>query len=73
MATAWDMPTPYPDKTFHTENIAIFADDVAKATDGELTIKIHSAGSLYQTSRNKKCRSRRAGADRGIFPVPAVQ
>jgi TRAP-type C4-dicarboxylate transport system substrate-binding protein len=42
------MPTPYPDKTFHTQNIAIFADDVAKATGGELTIKIHSAGSLFK-------------------------
>jgi TRAP-type C4-dicarboxylate transport system substrate-binding protein len=48
MATSWDMPTPYPDKTFHTENIAIFAEDVAKATGGELTIKIHSAGSLFK-------------------------
>ncbi len=48
MAASWDMPTPYPDKTFHTENIAIFADEVAKATDGALTIKIHSAGSLYK-------------------------
>ncbi len=48
MAAAWDLPTPYPDKTFHTENIAIFADEVAKATDGALTIKIHSAGSLYK-------------------------
>ncbi len=48
MAAGWDMPTPYPDKTFHTQNIAIFAEDVAKATDGKLTIKIHSAGSLYK-------------------------
>ncbi len=48
MAASWDMPTPYPDKTFHTQNIAIFADDVAKATGGELTIKIHSAGSLFK-------------------------
>lgn len=47
-ATSWDMPTPYPDKTFHTQNIAIFAEDVAKATGGELTIKIHSAGSLFK-------------------------
>ena len=47
-STSWDMPTPYPDKTFHTQNIAIFAEDVAKATGGELTIKIHSAGSLYK-------------------------
>ncbi len=48
MATSWDMPTPYPDKTFHTQNIALFAEDVAKATDGALIIKIHSAGSLFK-------------------------
>jgi len=48
MAATWDMPTPYPDKTFHTQNIAAFAEDVAKATDGQLTIKIHSAGSLFK-------------------------
>lgn len=48
MATSWDMPTPYPDKTFHTQNIAEFATDVEKATDGQLTIKIHSAGSLFK-------------------------
>jgi TRAP-type C4-dicarboxylate transport system substrate-binding protein len=48
MAAGWDMPTPYPDKTFHTQNIAIFADDVAKATGDKLTIKIHSAGSLFK-------------------------
>jgi len=48
MAMSWDMPTPYPDKTFHTQNIALFAEDVAKATDGQLTIKIHSAGSLFK-------------------------
>jgi TRAP-type C4-dicarboxylate transport system substrate-binding protein len=47
-ATTWDMPTPYPDKTFHTENIIQFAQDVEKATNGELKIKIHSAGSLYK-------------------------
>lgn len=44
----WDMPTPYPDKTFHTKNIAQFAKDVGEATGGKLTIKIHSAGSLFK-------------------------
>ncbi len=48
MAASWDMPTPYPDKTFHTQNIAAFAADVDKATGGELQIKIHSAGSLFK-------------------------
>jgi TRAP-type C4-dicarboxylate transport system substrate-binding protein len=47
-AATWDMPTPYPDATFHTVNIAGFAEDVAKATDGALEIKVHSAGSLFK-------------------------
>jgi len=48
IGTTWDMPTPYPDKTFHTQNVAIFADEVNKATGGKLVIKIHSAGSLFK-------------------------
>jgi len=45
--TSWDMPTPYGDSVFHTQNIMQFAEDVADATDGALTITVHSAGSLY--------------------------
>ena len=33
-AETWDMPTPYPDATFHTVNISEFASDVSEATDG---------------------------------------
>lgn len=47
-AASWDMPTPYPDKTFHTVNIAAFAKDVEAATGGKLKIKVHSAGSLFK-------------------------
>lgn len=47
-ATTWDMPTPYPDKTFHTQNIIEFAKDVEAATKGGLKIKVHSAGSLFK-------------------------
>ena len=47
-AQTWDMPTPYPDKTFHTVNISEFASDVEEATDGALKIKVHSAGSLFK-------------------------
>lgn len=46
-ADTWDMPTPYGDATFHTQNIMQFAEDVATATDGELEITVHSAGSLF--------------------------
>lgn len=47
-AQSWDMPTPYPDATFHTQNIKTFAEDIDKATDGKLKITVHSAGSLFK-------------------------
>ncbi|MES0864881.1 TRAP transporter substrate-binding protein [Ruegeria sp. SCPT10] len=46
-ADTWDMPTPYGDATFHTQNISQFAADVAAATDGALDITVHSGGSLF--------------------------
>lgn len=52
-AQSWDMPTPYGDATFHTQNISQFADDVRVATDGGLDITIHSAGSLFPHSEIK--------------------
>ena len=54
LAEVWDMPTPYPDATFHTINIAQFADDVKAATNGDLTINVHSAGSLFKHKEIKK-------------------
>ncbi|VAV88326.1 TRAP transporter solute receptor, unknown substrate 5 [hydrothermal vent metagenome] len=53
-AQTWDMPTPYPDKTFHTVNIAKFADDVSAATSGGLKIKLHTAGSLFKHAEISK-------------------
>jgi TRAP-type C4-dicarboxylate transport system substrate-binding protein len=48
MAQNWDMPTPYPDATFHTQNVKSFVEDIDKATDGKLKITVHSAGSLFK-------------------------
>ena len=48
MAETWDMPTPYPDKTFHTVNIVQFAEDVDAATNGALKIKVHAGASLFK-------------------------
>ncbi|WP_447927221.1 TRAP transporter substrate-binding protein [Vreelandella sp. EE27] len=45
-ADEWTMATPYGDASFHTQNTRQFAEDVAEATDGELTITLHSGGSL---------------------------
>jgi len=47
-AETWDMATPYPESTFHTKNIIKFAEDVAQRTDGQIEIKVHSAGSLIK-------------------------
>ena len=52
--TKWDMPTPYPDGNFHTRNVAMFAADVGKATNGSLTIAVHSAGSLIKHAEIKR-------------------
>ncbi|RMD49348.1 MAG: C4-dicarboxylate ABC transporter substrate-binding protein [Alphaproteobacteria bacterium] len=46
-AEKWDMPTPYGDATFHTQNIRKFADDLREATGGAIDITVHSAGSLF--------------------------
>jgi TRAP-type C4-dicarboxylate transport system substrate-binding protein len=46
-AENWDMPTPYADGIFHTQNIAEFASDVGEATGGDVTITVHSANSLF--------------------------
>ena len=54
LAASWDMPTPYPDATFHTVNIGKFAADVKQATGGALDIKVHSAGSLFKHPEIKK-------------------
>ncbi len=45
-AAEWTMATPYGDASFHTNNVKQFAEDVAEATGGELTINVHSGGSL---------------------------
>jgi TRAP-type C4-dicarboxylate transport system substrate-binding protein len=52
-AQSWDMPTPYGDSTFHTQNISQFADELRTATDGALDITVHSAGSLFPHSEIK--------------------
>lgn len=44
---SWDMPTPYGDGIFHTQNIMQFADDVRAATDGAIDITVHSGNSLF--------------------------
>ena len=44
----WDMPTPYSDGTFHTINVRQFAEEVKKASNGQIDINVHSNGSLIK-------------------------
>lgn len=62
-AETWDMPTPYGDSVFHTQNIIQFATDVAEATDGDLEITVHSAGSLFAHPEIKD------SVRRGLAPI----
>ena len=39
--TTWDMPIVWPDGNFHVQNARVFAEEVNKATGGEVTINIH--------------------------------
>src|SRR5260221_72798 len=52
--TKWDMPTPYPATNFHTENVAQFAADVDKATNGKLKITVHANASLFKAPEIKR-------------------
>lgn len=64
--TAWDMPTPYGDAVFHTQNIIQFADAVREATDGGLDITVHSAGSLFAHPQIKD------SVRRGLAPIGEI-
>jgi TRAP-type C4-dicarboxylate transport system substrate-binding protein len=46
--TKWDLPTPYVDGEFHTQNIRTFAEEVKKATGGQLDLVVHSGQSLIK-------------------------
>ena len=52
--TQWNLATAYQDDNFHTQNIARFAQDVADATDGALTITLHTGASLLKMPEIKR-------------------
>jgi TRAP-type C4-dicarboxylate transport system substrate-binding protein len=64
--TRWDMPTPYGDSVFHTQNIVAFADEVRAATGGALDITVHSAGSLFAHGQIKD------SVRRGLAPIGEI-
>lgn len=64
--TKWDMPTPYSEGNFHTKNIMQFAEDVEKATKGQLKIQIHASGSLIKHPEIKK------SVRQGLAPIGEI-
>lgn len=52
--TKWDLPANYAESAFHTKNIAQFARDVEKATNGSLTMTVHPGGSLIKHAQIKR-------------------
>lgn len=52
--TNWDMPTPYPETVFHTQNIDQFVNDIKQATQGSLSIRVHAGASLYKHTEIKR-------------------
>lgn len=64
--TSWDMPTPYADAVFHTQNIRAFADEVRELTGGSLDITVHSAGSLFGHAEIKD------SVRRGLAPIGEI-
>src|SRR5215204_4310874 len=45
-STKLDLATVWPDGNFHTKNAKVFAEEVSKATGGQVQITVHSGGSL---------------------------
>jgi TRAP-type C4-dicarboxylate transport system substrate-binding protein len=64
--TVWNMPTPYGDGNYHTQNIRTFVDAVAAATNGGLRITVHSNGSLFPHPQIKR------NVRQGLAPIGEV-
>jgi TRAP-type C4-dicarboxylate transport system substrate-binding protein len=52
--TKWNLPAAYPPDNPHSENLALFAKDVAVATDNKLQITVHAGASLFKAPEIKR-------------------
>ena len=52
--TKWDLPSGYGVNTFQVQNLQWFADEVAKASAGKLTIVLHPGASLFKANEIKR-------------------
>ena len=52
--TKWDLPAAYPADNPHSQNLDLFAKDVAAATGGKLQITVHPGASLFKAPDIKR-------------------
>lgn len=52
--TKWNLPAAYPATNPHSENLVLFAKDVAAATGGKLDITVHPGASLFKAPDIKR-------------------
>jgi len=52
--TKWNLPAAYPADNPHSENLALFAKDVAAATGDKLQITVHANASLFKAPDIKR-------------------
>jgi TRAP-type C4-dicarboxylate transport system substrate-binding protein len=52
--TKWNLPAAYPANNPHSENLVLFAKDVADATGGKLAITVHPGASLFKAPEIKR-------------------
>ncbi len=52
--TKWNLPAAYPANNPHSENLTLFAQDVAKATGDKLQITVHPGASLFKAPEIKR-------------------
>lgn len=53
-ADQWVLPSAYPPSNYHVENLSQFAEEVNKASGGELTITVHPNASLFKAPDIKR-------------------
>lgn len=66
LADEWTMSAHAPDGNYHTQNAVQFAEDVARLSEGELTISVVSNSALLKRPELKR------GVQKGVVPIGEV-
>ncbi|MEP0189959.1 MAG: TRAP transporter substrate-binding protein [Erythrobacter sp.] len=66
VAEEWTMSAHAPDGNYHTQNAVTFAEDVARLSDGELTINVVPNSALLKRPELKR------GVQKGVVPIGEV-